>query len=71
MNSTINFIIMQTDTTLDDLVLEYSENPFIDKKQYKEIFTSRQQKLNMLNRLLAKINMFISSSKERKEKFRS
>lgn len=44
---------MQTNLTLDDMILQYSENPFIDEKTYTDPGTANKiQKQRMLSKLL-------------------
>jgi hypothetical protein len=42
---------MSTNLTLDDMILQYSENPFIDEKMF-DFPPGKQQKQKMLSRLL-------------------
>ncbi|HWN89534.1 MAG TPA: hypothetical protein VNM35_10745 [Chitinophagaceae bacterium] len=42
---------MSTNLTLDDMILQYSENPFIDEKMF-DLTPDKQQKQKMLSRLL-------------------
>ena len=42
---------MSTNLTLDDMILQYSENPFIDEKMYN-FPPDKQQKQKILSRLL-------------------
>jgi hypothetical protein len=42
---------MSTNLTLDDMILQYSENPFIDEKMF-DLAPDKQQKQKMLSRLL-------------------
>lgn len=44
---------MTTNLTLDDMILQYSENPFIDDKMFaRPAVSDNQQKQKMLGRLL-------------------
>jgi len=42
---------MSTNLTLDEMILQYSENPFIDEKMF-DLAPDKQQKQKMLSRLL-------------------
>ena len=44
---------MITNLSLDDMILQYSENPFIDEKMFKPLaFSDPKNKQNVLTRLL-------------------
>ena len=58
---------MNNTATLDDMIIQYSENPFVDEMQYKAFTTyDRIKKSNILNRLLYMSNL-ISENKMVKE----
>ena len=58
---------MNTNLTLDDLILQYSENPFIDKKLFSFPANSdTKQKRGILNRLLLIATNLFSSKDEMK-----
>ena len=42
---------MNTNLTLDEMILQYSENPFIDEKMF-DLPPDKQQKQKMLSRLM-------------------
>jgi len=42
---------MNTNLTLDEMILQYSENPFIDEKMF-DLAPDKQQKQKMLSRLI-------------------
>ena len=42
---------MNTNLTLDEMILQYSENPFIDEKMF-DLAPGKEQKQKMLSRLL-------------------
>ena len=42
---------MTTNFTLDEMILQYSENPFIDEKMF-DLAPGKEQKQKMLSRLL-------------------
>lgn len=64
---------MNFNTTLDDMIIEYSENPFIDKNQYTHIYTGdRTKKTGILKRLLYMANLLAENKMEEMRKtFRS
>ena len=44
---------MTTNLTLDEMILQYSENPFIDEKMFEApAFSDNQQKHKILTRLV-------------------
>jgi len=43
---------MSTNLTLDEMILQYSENPFIDEKMF-DLPSDTQQKQKILSRLLS------------------
>ncbi len=64
---------MNNTATLDDMIIQYSENPFVDEMQYKAFTTyDRIKKSNILNRLLYMSNL-ISENKmeEMRQTFKS
>lgn len=64
---------MNNTATLDDMIIQYSENPFVDEMQY-EAFTSynRIKKSSILNRLLYMSNLISENKMEEMRKtFRS
>ena len=59
---------MATNLSLDDMILQYSENPFIDEKMFKPLaFSDPNGKRNILNRLLLIASNLISSKKSETE----
>lgn len=64
---------MNNTATLDDMIIQYSENPFVDEMQYEGFTTyNRIKKSSILNRLLY-ISNLISENKmeEMRKTFRS
>lgn len=64
---------MNNTATLDDMIIQYSENPFVDEMQYKAFTTyNRIKKSSILNRLLYMSNL-ISENKmeEMRQTFKS
>lgn len=52
---------MITNLSLDDMILQYSENPFIDEKMFKmPAFTDPKSKRGILNKLLLIASNLIS-----------
>lgn len=51
---------MQTDLTLDDMILRFSENPFVEEKEYheKSLRDSKQKKKQLSKFLLIAGNLF-------------
>ena len=59
---------MTTNLSLDDMILQYSENPFIDEKMFKPFaFSDTKGKRTMLNRLLLIASNLISAKKTETE----
>ena len=55
---------MATNLSLDDMILQYSENPFIDEKMFKPLaFSDPKGKRTVLNRLLLIASNLISPKK--------
>jgi hypothetical protein len=50
-SSSLKSFSMSTNLTLDDMILQYSENPFIDEKMF-DLPSDIQQKQKILSRLL-------------------
>ncbi len=64
---------MNHNATLDDMIIQYSENPFVDEMQYKAFTTyDRIKKTTILNKLLYMSNL-VSQNKmeEMRQTFRS
>ena len=56
---------MNNTATLDDMIIQYSENPFVEEMQYKAFTTFDQiKKLNILNRLLYITNLLSENKME-------
>ncbi len=56
---------MNTNLTLDDLILQYSENPFIDKNLFSfPTGSDKKEKQGILNRLLLIATNLFSSKEE-------
>ena len=59
---------MTTNLSLDDMILQYSENPFIDEKMFKPFaFSDPKGKRNILSRLLLIASNLISVKKSETE----
>ena len=52
---------MNTNLTLDEMILQYSENPFIDEKMF-DLPPDQQQKQKMLSRLLCMASNLFSKA---------
>ena len=53
---------MITNLSLDDMILEYSENPFIDEKMFNApVFSDPKRKQSILSRLLLIASNLFSS----------
>ena len=52
---------MNTNLTLDEMILQYSENPFIDEKMF-DLLPDKQQKQKMLSRLLCMASNLFSKA---------
>ena len=53
---------MITNLSLDDMILQYSENPFIDEKMFKPVaFTDPKRRQNILTRLMLIASNLISA----------
>jgi len=52
---------MSTNLTLDEMILQYSENPFIDEKMF-DLPPDKQQKQKMLSRLLCMASNLFSKA---------
>ena len=49
----IKLYSMQTDVTLDDMILQFSENPFVEEKTFNEkTLRDRSQKKKQLSKFL-------------------
>ena len=56
---------MNENITLDDMILQYSENPFIEEKKFAHPAVSNsQQKQKVLSRLLLIASNFFSRASE-------
>ena len=56
---------MTTNLSLDDMILQYSENPFIDEKMFKPLaFSDPRRKQNILSRLLLIASNLFSSKQQ-------
>lgn len=56
---------MNNTTTLDEMIIQYSENPFVDEKQYKPFATcDRLKRSTILNRLLYMSNLLSENKME-------
>ncbi len=54
---------MSTNLTLDEMILQYSENPFIDERTFTApAFTNNEQKRKVLSRLLLIASNIFSKS---------
>jgi hypothetical protein len=57
---------MATNLTLDEMILQYSENPFIDEKMFSvPAITDSKQKRQILNRLLLIASNLFTKNPER------
>ena len=54
---------MSTNLTLDEMILQYSENPFIDEKMF-DLPSDTQQKQKILSRLLLIASNFFNRASE-------
>lgn len=60
---------MNNTATLDDIIIQYSENPFVDEMQYKAFTTyDRIKKSSILNRLLYMSNLISENKMEEMRK---
>ena len=60
---------MNNTATLDDMIIQYSENPFVDEMQYKAFTTyNRIKKSSILNRLLYMSNLISENKMEEMRK---
>lgn len=50
----LNFYVMTNDLSLDEMILQYSENPFVDEKMFgaNAFFSDHKEKQGILNKLL-------------------
>ncbi len=55
---------MISDTTLDDLILQYSENPFIDNGADASANKTSAERKTLLGRLLMQASRFTTVKKE-------
>lgn len=56
---------MNENLTLDDMILQYSENPFIEEKMFNlPAVSNHQQKQKILNRLLIIASSFFNKASE-------
>lgn len=56
---------MNDNLTLDDMILQYSENPFIEEKMFNlPAVSNNQQKQKILNRLLVIASSFFNKASE-------
>ena len=56
---------MQNSTTLDDMIIQYSENPFVDEPGFnRHIATDQVKKVSILNRLLYMANLLSQNKME-------
>ena len=55
---------MNENLTLDDMILQYSENPFIEEKMFNPAVSNNQQKQKVLNRLLLIASSFFNKASE-------
>ena len=56
---------MNENLTLDDMILQYSENPFIEEKMFNlPAVSNNQQKQKILNRLLLIASSFFNKASE-------
>jgi len=56
---------MNENLTLDDMILQYSENPFIEEKMFNlPAVSNNQQKQKILNRLLVIASSFFNKASE-------
>lgn len=59
---------MLTNLSLDEMILQYSENPFIDEKMFKTpAFSDPQSKRGILNKLLLIAGNLISPKRSESE----
>lgn len=60
---------MNNTATLDDMIIQYSENPFVDEIQYKAFtINDRIKKSSILNRLLYMSNLISENKMEEMRK---
>ena len=65
---TIKTYFMTTNLSLDDMILQYSENPFSDEKMFKPLaFSNPKHKQNILSRLLLIASNLFSSKEPQSE----
>ena len=64
---------MNNTATLDEMIIQYTENPFVDENQYKAFTTcDRIKKSTILNRLLYMSNLLSENKmEEMRQTFRS
>jgi hypothetical protein len=59
---------METNLTLDEMILQYSENPFTDEKMFKPLsFSNTKNKQSILNRLLLIAGNLLSKKQSQQE----